>query len=149
MAKRIHINKEDYLKGLKDAVQNIQDAVDKMEHKSVQGLAKALMFVGAESQNKAPVDTGDLRGSLEIDIDDTMIAKGISGGGIDEISDVPENGRVGTISYNTPYAANQHEHTEYDHPLGGQAKYLESVMINEKDRIVAIIADSIMEGWEE
>lgn len=149
MAKRVHISEEDYLKGLKEAVKNIQDAVDKMDHKSVQGLAKALMFVGAESQNKAPVDTGDLRGSLEIDIDDTMIAKGISGGGIDEISDVPENGRVGTISYNTSYAANQHEHTEYDHPLGGQAKYLESVMINEKDEIVAIIADSIMEGWEE
>ena len=31
----------------------------------------------------------------------------------------------GTVTYNTPYAARQHEELSYRHPRGGQAKYLE------------------------
>lgn len=31
----------------------------------------------------------------------------------------------GRVTYNTPYAARQHEETTWRHPRGGQAKYLE------------------------
>lgn len=173
MGKRIYFEKEDYLKGLKEVTQNLQNAVDKLEHKSVQGLADALVYVGTLSQNKAPVELGDLRGSLEIDIDGIVIAKGIpskmsdeekkslrkrirkggainaeAGKGIETVAEPPENGKVGTISYNTPYAADQHEQVNYDHK-NGQAKYLESVLTSEKDRILELIAGGIMNDLEE
>lgn len=149
MAKRQNIPEGEYLKGLNDVLESIQNAVDRMERKSVKGLAKALIFVGDESQQRAPVETGDLRGSLEITIDGVPIAHGESGGGITQLGGVPEEGTVGTISYNTPYAATQHEHTEYDHPLGGQAKYLESVLQTERDTVLRLIADEAVSGQEE
>lgn len=148
MAKRKKISSENYLKGLKEATENLQDAIDKIKHGSVKGLANALLVVGKESQKKAPVETGDLRGSLEVTIDDTKIAEGQKGGGIRIVSEAPENGTVGTVSYNTPYAANQHEHVEYDHPLGGEAKFLEKVLNSEQDRILRLIADEVMNDLE-
>jgi hypothetical protein len=35
------------------------------------------------------------------------------------------SGARATISFNTPYAAYQHERTDLHHPRGGKAKYLE------------------------
>ena len=150
MAKRQNISKEDYLSGLNDIIGKIQSAVDNMESASVQGLADALIFIGTESQTRTPVDTGDLRGSLEITIDDTIIAKGIkTGTEVERVAQPPENGSVGRISYNTPYAANQHEHVEYDHPKGGQAKYLESVLVEYEDRILSLIGGAVINSLEE
>lgn len=147
MAKRQHI--DNYLGGLQDAVDNLQAAVDKIKSGSAQGLADALIFIGTESQKKAPVETGDLRGSLEIEMNGTVIGKGNSGGGVEVISAPLENSISGKVSYNTPYAAAQHEHTEYDHPHGGQAKYLESVATGEQDRILKLIAGGIVNSLEE
>lgn len=128
---------------LKEVVEGLQDAVDRIECGSVKGLARALMFVGTESQQKAPVETGDLRGSLEVEINGVLIAKGESDGGISIMSDIPENGTVGKISYNEPYAAVQHERVDFNHPMGGQAKYLETVLNNEKDTILHLIGDGV------
>lgn len=145
MAKRRNIPESEYLKGLNEAVDNIQEAVDNLEHGSVVGLANALLYIATESQQRAPVDTGDLRGSVEVKINNESYAKGQSGGGITVNGTIPDNHEnetvIGEVSYNTKYAANQHEHTEYDHPKGGQAKYLESVLVEEKDRILKLIAD--------
>ncbi len=164
MAKRIDIAREDYLKGLNDVIENLQEEVDRLQTQSVEGLRAALIYVADESQKRAPVEFGDLRGSVLVEIDGTVIAKGKPSGLSDEeeksrrkegnvqaesgrgliiVSDkTPEDGTVGTISYNTPYAANQHEHTEYDHK-NGQAKYLESVLTGDKDKILEIIAGNM------
>lgn len=144
MAKRQNIPESEYLKGLNEAVENIQEAVDNMVSGSIQGLADALLYVAEESQQRAPVDTGDLRGSVEVKINSENYAKGQNSGGVSvngTIPPEPESGTIiGEISYNTKYAANQHEHTEYYHE-NGQAKYLESVLVEEKDRILKLIAD--------
>lgn len=144
MAKRKNIPESEYLKGLNEAVDNIQQAVDDMISGSVQGLANALFYIATESQQRAPVDTGDLRGSVEIKIDDKDYAHGEKGGGITITGTLPDTAVRGEVSYNTKYAANQHEHTEYDHPRGGQAKYLESVLVEEKDRILKLIAEGVI-----
>lgn len=133
----------EHLKGLREVIENIQEAVDKMESGSVKGLANALLFVGTESQQKAPVEFGDLRGSLEVDIDNTVIAKGKKGGGITVCAETPEKGIVGKVSYNETYAAVQHERVDFKHPLGGQAKYLETVLNNEKSTILHLIGDGV------
>lgn len=143
MAKRRNIPKSEYLKGLNEAVDNIQEAVDNLEHGSVVGLANALLYIATESQQRAPVDTGDLRGSVEVKIDGEQYAHGEKSGGVTITSTLPDTATKGEVSYNTKYAANQHEHTEYQHE-NGQAKYLESVLIEQKDRILKLIAEGII-----
>lgn len=62
-----------------------------------------------EAQRRAPVEEGTLRasGELEVDVDHAA-------------------GRVtAELSFNQIYAARQHEETEWEHPLAGEAKYLE------------------------
>lgn len=151
MGKRINIPSDQYLKGLKDVVSNIQDAVDDIEHGSAEGLAEALLYVATESQQRAPVDTGDLRGSVEVAIDGEVYAhgnKGTNDATVTVTGEVPESATKGEVSYNTPYAADQHEQISYDHPRGGQAKYLESVLVENKDRILRLIADGIADELE-
>jgi len=143
MAKRIDIAREDYLKSLNDVIENLQEEIDKMIVQSTEGLREALIYVAKESQKKAPVEFGDLRGSVLVEMDNTVIAEGNESGGLTVTGDIPENAVSGSVSYNTPYAANQHEHTEYDHPLGGQAKYLESVLTGNKNEILQIIAGNM------
>lgn len=132
-----------YLQGLNDIIDNIQDAVDNLEHGSTTGLADALLYVAAESQQKAPVDSGDLRGSVLVELEGAKIAGGQKGGGISLSGSMPDSATSGTVSFNTPYAANQHEHTEYNHPRGGQAKYLESTLVQNKSRILHLIAEGV------
>ena len=140
MAKRVDISGDDYLKGLNGIIESLQEEIDKLQTQSVKGLETALLYVAKESQKKAPVEFGDLRGSVLVEMDNTVIAEGNEGGGLTVTGETPENAVSGSVSYNTPYAANQHEHTEYDHPLGGQAKYLESVLTGDQDKILDIIA---------
>lgn len=73
--------------------------------------ATALEAIGndllGEAQRQAPVEEGTLRGSGSV-----------------ELRQVGNSLEV-EVSFNTPYAARQHEETEWRHPLGGKAKYLE------------------------
>lgn len=152
MGHRIDIPSGEYLKGLDTVIGNIQTAVDKLDHGSTVGLADALLFVAGESQQRAPVDTGDLRGSVEVTLDDNVYAHGVKGTNSTDVyivGDLPESASKGSVSYNTPYAAVQHEQTAYDHPKGGQAKYLESVLVEHQSEIVNLIANGIADELEE
>lgn len=59
------------------------------------------------AQRRAPLREGTLRASGDLEIVDT--------------------GRriYAEVSFNEVYAARQHEETDWDHPLAGEAKYLE------------------------
>lgn len=43
-----------------------------------------------------------------------------------------KDGMTGIVSFNTFYAATQHEHTSYAHPQGGQAKFLETPLVRNR-----------------
>jgi hypothetical protein len=59
------------------------------------------------AQREAPVETGTLRQSAEVDLQAVP-------GGVEA-----------QVSFNTVYAARQHEELTWKHPRGGKAKYLE------------------------
>jgi hypothetical protein len=67
-------------------------------------------IVLGEAQRRAPVKEGTLRGSGRAE----LVVEG--------------DGATTLISFNTPYAARQHEETEWEHPKGGEAKYLENAI---------------------
>lgn len=67
----------------------------------------AAEHLGDEAVQRTPVETGTLRASMKVTTD---------GDG------------TSAVSYNTPYAARQHEEVGWQHPGGGEAKYLENAM---------------------
>lgn len=69
-----------------------------------------------EATRRAPVREGTLRGSGEVDVD------------------VGPGGVLVTVAFNSIYAARQHEETEWEHPKGGEAKYLERALAERADR---------------
>jgi hypothetical protein len=82
--------------------------------------ASALHLLG-EAAMLAPVDTGDLRGS-------------------GNVAELPDGAAV---RFQTRYAAVQHERLDFNHPRGGQAKYLEAPLIQNRDRYLRHILDAI------
>jgi len=101
------------------------------------GLARAALNTGkqgalrmaseavlGESNNRVPVRDGDLRDS-----------------GTTAVS-----GDEAAIGYDTPYAARQHEEIGWNHPNGGQAKFLETALNDRADDVMQILATGIGRG---
>lgn len=78
-----------------------------------------------KAQRLAPVEEGTLRGSGDVEVD-------ASGSTI-----------VATVAFNAVYAARQHEETGWEHPKGGQAKYLEQPLREDAARYDRVIATAM------
>lgn len=70
-----------------------------------------------EAVQRTPLETGTLRNSAKVTAGDGEAA----------------------VSYNTPYAVKQHEEIGYAHK-DGQAKFLETAMVDNRDKIAEAIA---------
>lgn len=105
--------------------------LDDVRRRFRRGAIRGLQLVGNDllgrAQRDAPVEEGTLRASGELEIDDD--------------GDVIE----ATVSFNTIYAARQHEELDWDHPLGGRAKYLEANLAAMESRYDAVVAAAIAE----
>lgn len=64
-----------------------------------------LDHLASVSKEQVPLDTGALKNSCTVSVND--------------------DGSEGTVSYDTPYAVEQHENLVYHHQRGRKAKYLE------------------------
>lgn len=53
------------------------------------------------------------------------------------------DGLHGTVSFDTPYAARQHEDMTLRHDAGRRAKYLETAIADEAPTVMAIVAQQI------
>ncbi len=74
-----------------------------------------------ESTRLVPKLDGDLAGSAEVLTGDGFAA----------------------IRYGGPYARKQHELLGFKHPHGGQAKILETALMTETDKALAMVADDV------
>lgn len=149
MGYRIEIPKDEYLRGLDQATEKLQALVDDIISAGAQGLADASLYILGEAVKRAPVDTGNLRGSGYVELDGQRVAKGTEGGSCTLTGAVPEDAARAEIGFNAKYAADQHEQVHYTHPRGGQSKYLESVLVEEQSRILTTITgrvDEVMGG---
>jgi hypothetical protein len=129
----------------------VDDVERELRIAQARGGMAALKRIGddihGKSQDRAPIEEGTLRGSGEV----AFIVNGrrFEGDGAFEaaLGYAITLATAGTLrsmhvetSYNTVYAARQHEELDWQHPLGGQAKYLESVVLEDAARYPAIIA---------
>lgn len=89
---------------------------------AVRGLAQGAEHIKAAAVPLTPLRDGPLRASAGTDVD-------------------AQSGQA-SISYDTPYAVEQHENLNYRH-RDGQAKYLETALDIAGDDAIAIVAASI------
>ena len=91
------------------------------------------VHLAGESALRAPIETGDLRGSLEP-------------GGANSRWKEERGGLEMTIGSDLPYAAKQHEDLSLNHNgpevPGGEAKYLEKPLNENRERYLALLAQA-------
>lgn len=106
-------------------LKNLNETIREIENKSTLGIKKALMFIEKEAAKRTPVDTGNLRNSFY-----KKTLKLINGNPAGEIGNTAE------------YAVYVHENLESHHRVG-EAKFLESAIIENKNKILSIISENI------
>jgi hypothetical protein len=111
------------LEGLNAVIRNLNKQLDRMGAATKEGLHDVALDLQGKSQRLAPVDTGDLRGSAYTEVEKEA------------------GGYVAEIGFKQIYSIVQHENLEYEHPRGGQAKYLEQPAKENINRYVRHIAE--------
>lgn len=104
------------IQGLDEAMAKISGVLSQTGDLTLGGMRDVLNDIGARAAEKAPKDTGNLRGSV--------------GMWAEKNGDTVE----GEISFNEKYAAYQHEHVELHHE-NGEAKYLEKAALEKYGQI--------------
>lgn len=113
-----------------------------------QTIHECLVETLEKSVPRAPVDEGSLRESGHVAVDGMRTARGQVDGSVNklttyipgetaknttfEIGYTVEGGGSGREGDVNIYAIVQHEHVEFDHPKGGQAKFLESAIAEDR-----------------
>jgi hypothetical protein len=141
----------------------LRRATNEILKELTQGMIENTEDLLGRSMRDAPIDEGNLRGSGSARVNRGKVAvaemqanedgKAIHSikqvqGGADPLGLIDLHGNAiieGEVGFNEPYAAQQHEHTEYKHPQGGKAKYLEDPLKEMSDRYVKNLADHVRE----
>lgn len=100
----------------------IPQAQARVQNATGRALFRAGEYVAGEAVQRAPIKEGTLRRSVAVKHVDEQTVQ---------------------VGFHTPYAVRQHEELGYRHPKGGQAKYLESVLTDNRDTILQILAQSV------
>lgn len=101
---------------IEKALGTIRDAV-------ASGLASGAEHVLTVANEHVPHEVGDLEGSGVASTDDSNLEA--------------------AVSYNSPYAARQHEELSWKHDPGRTAKWLENAANSEGDTVAQIIAETV------
>lgn len=84
-----------------------------------QGMVEAGRALEAEAASRAPIDQGDLRANTS----------------------VTQGERDVHVTFHQGYAAVQHENESFNHPRGGEAKYLEGAARDLETKLAQTIAN--------
>lgn len=96
-------------------------------HGAARGLGLGAEHVRAVSVDRAPLDTAALRDSATASHDAESL--------------------TAAVSYDTPYAARQHEELDYHHRTG-RPKYLETALTNERDTVGRLVQAQIRKALD-
>lgn len=134
-----------------DDVDDVCDSFDLYDRKAIQAASQAMAenteALLGKSMRIVPHDEGMLEGSGSARVQNVEIAHGTDEGSLVESGTAPMINPgatiTGTVSYNKPYAARQHEELSYEHKEGRQAKYLETPLKEFVREFVQNIADAV------
>lgn len=111
----------DYQAARAEIQKNLDEILGAVETASASCIHSILDEIKAESVNRAPIKDGDLRKQAFVEVEENP--------GLIE-------GKVGfhpLYVNGYDYVIIQHEHLEFNHPGGGQAKFFESVIVERKE----------------
>lgn len=147
MAKWVIRTAGDYRQFRQDLQWRFKELATAMVEASALEIQDMLADVLEKAVPRAPIDEGSLRESGHCRMDGVVFARGSLSGSITRRRAYPSaeakqftfeigfwvpdggTGREGDVN---TYAWVQHEHTEFNHPKGGQAKFLETALIEER-----------------
>lgn len=113
------------LTGISEVMQKLGNALSSAGDLTEAGMREVVEDIGQRAADRAPVETGALRGSMATNVE-------IDGDTI-----------VGEVRFNEKYAAVQHERLDFRHPQGGEAKYLERAALEKADQVLSRIAGAL------
>jgi hypothetical protein len=128
--------------GLKEAEANVNRAILAAGRATRAELIEFGLAVLGSAARNAPVEFGDLRASLTLEVNGEVWAQGTADGGMEILregdpGEGPLTIRIGTAGI--AYALVQHERLDFQHPRGGGPKYLENALNEHLPTLVAKI----------
>lgn len=94
---------------------------------AVRALTRGAEHILTESNDRIPLEYGDLMRSGDVDVDESEL--------------------VASISYDTAYAVVQHEDVDLVHPNGREAKFLERTLNDEGPAVRDYMADELRKAF--
>ena len=117
--------RDTYEQGLDQVLYQVYDRVGRT-------LQDVAVDVASQGSDRAPIETGDLRANISAE----------AGYKLDEAL-----GRLTTtVVAARPYAFIQHEHEEFNHPRGGETKYLTRPFQERLPRYQAALQETLVEA---
>lgn len=114
------------LDGLNEVTARMNRALREIEGVTVEGLRDVAFDLWGKAVELAPVDSGDLRGNAFAE---------------------PESGGMSwVVAFPEVYALIQHENLDFNHPRGGQAKYLQQPYEENYDKYIEHIRNKLRGG---
>jgi len=132
------------IRGLDDAIAALNRKLEDLTGLTVRGIEDVALDLLRRSVMRAPLDKGDLRGSGQVIMGSTVIAKGAKDGSVMQMgsasaTDTPE----ATVAYGMPYAAKMHNDRTYRPRQPGTGPgYLADPLRENGQRYVQHIAES-------
>lgn len=146
MAKWVVKTAEDYRYAFTQINASVNELANRAWGLSLIGAFHWAVEVMGEAMDLAPVDTGHLRDSayVYLEVDGDVAAYSLAGV-TQTLNSLPSS--IGsakiTVGFSAEYAFVQHEHIEFNHPLGGQAKYLETAIDRLKPALQTMIRKAL------
>ncbi len=132
-----------------------KEAVRIAEQAGIKALRTGAEAILTEAIDETPIDTGTLRRSGTVTVgglpDGAQVYAAAEAGAEMKDAFKKEAGKEKAIyiSFNTPYARRQHEELDYNHPLGGKAKYLETPFNANKKKVLKYADKQIKKALRE
>lgn len=165
MAKWVVKSGDDYRNFKEQMKKKFDGLVKAMETVPAQTIYECLLATLKKSVPRAPLEEGSLRESGHVSINGVRYARGQVDGSVSvlssydpttdasdvefEIGYTAEGGGTGREGDVNRYAMVQHEHTEFNHPLGGEAKFLETAVREDMTTWKRKIADELKRKMQE
>ena len=126
-----------------------KEAVRIAEQAGLKALRTGAEGILTEAIDETPVETGTLRRSGTVTVgglpDGAQVYEAAKAGTEmkDAFSDPVGKEKAVYISFSTPYSRRQHEELDWEHPVGGKAKYLEDPFNRLKKKVVKMAEQQI------
>lgn len=139
------------VEGLEELSRILRELPKEADEAAGKELKRSALDLQGKSQMLAPVKLGDLRGSAFTAYEGSDISTNTAAD--QDTRSVrrskPTTGKMeAAVGFTEPYALRQHEEVENEHPMGGQAKYLEQPFKENVKNYIKNIGEAIKKAVE-